>query len=100
VSGPHQSHRAHHWRRVCIGGGVFVSAFQQVPGFAEASVLCSLELGGDHDRFLALDQFGGNDVPKIFWNEIGGDEIEVVGRIHAFGGMNSADIFAAPAAEG
>ena len=49
---------------------------QQVPCFAILFVFGGWEIGVEYEAFFAVNYVGGDDVPRIFWDDIGCQEVE------------------------
>ena len=77
------------------GGSTAVVSAELVPVFLVGGPAARSAAGVEPDRSLltADDAFCGNDVPEVFGNDVGSEEIEVAALVgQAAGGMNMAAV--------
>jgi hypothetical protein len=60
----------------CGGGG---RRFHEIPGFAILHQPALLRFRADTNRIAALDDGGWENVPDIFWKDVGDERINLIG---------------------
>ncbi len=80
--------------------GRAASALQQVPGLFVLFVLCMIGVRGQEDVGLGVGGFDGEDIPSVGGDDIGGDEVDVTGRVRNSVGVEVAFVGVAAMEDG
>jgi hypothetical protein len=77
------------------------SGFEEVPGFFVGFVFLGVAAGGEQEIAAEDgDDFGGKDIPDIFWDYVDGEEIDLVAGVVVVAGLDGDDISVELAGDG
>lgn len=71
-----------------------------MPGFFVAGVFGIFQVGGEDYGGLVVGGADGEDVPGVGGDDIGGEEVELVGAVDDVTGADGADVGVVPLVEG
>lgn len=93
--------------RVSIGRGIgasrcgVASGFEEVPGFFVGYVFLAWVTGGEEEVAAKGDNdFGGEDVPDVFEDDVDGEEVDLVAGVVVAAGLEGDEISVGRAGDG
>jgi len=94
--------RQRQWLAQAHGGFRVACGFEEVPGFFVGFVFLGVAAGGEEEVAAeADDDYGGEDVPDVFEDDVDGEEVDLVaGVILAAAGFDGDDVSAVGAGDG